>query len=318
MRTLQRLGHGLATLWLAATLTFLLIHLAPGGPAIALGGESGAPGYIEEVTRIYKLDRPLPEIYLSWLGDLVGGSLGFSYRSHKPVLTLILEALPVTAALVGAAVLLAALAGVALGLAGARSSGTLRSGFVAAMSALHSVPGYLVGQGLVIVFAVWLGLLPVQGLTDARALPFPGLRLLDMARHLVLPVVALALHHLCFMALLTRARLSDELDRPYIVTARAKGMTSSAILGRHALPNALLAIVTLFGARLGAFAAGAVTIETLFALPGLGRLAVTSALARDHPVVIGIVLVTVALVVAGNLVVDAILGRLDPRLAEPA
>lgn len=116
--------------------------------------------------------------------------------------------------------------------------------------------------------------------------------------------------------MLTRARVADELERPYVVTAAAKGVAPAAVRRRHALPNALLGIATLFGARLGAFVAGAVVIETLFALPGLGRLAVTSAMARDHPVVIGIVLFTTAVVIAGNLVVDAVLQRLDPRLAE--
>lgn len=304
----------LGAAWLAATVAFLLIHLAPGGPAIALGGDSGAPGYLEDVARLYRLDRPLPEIYLGWLGDLLRGDLGYSYRNHRTVLRLILERLPVTLALVGPAILLSAIAGVALGLGQAPSPGRPRRGFVATMAGLHAVPSYLVGQGLVVVFALWLGLLPVQGLVDARE-PATGARhVLDMARHLVLPVLALALHHVAFVALLTRARLADELERPYVVTAAAKGVPPAAVRRRHALPNATLAIATLFGSRLGAFVAGAIVIETVFALPGLGRLAVSSALARDHPVVIGIALVTTLIVVAGNLMVDAAMRRLDPRL----
>ncbi|MFZ5782663.1 MAG: ABC transporter permease [Pseudomonadota bacterium] len=316
MALARRAAFLVGAVWLAASIAFVLIHLAPGGPAIALGGESGAPGYLEEVERLYGLDRPLPEIYLSWLADVMTGDLGFSYRSQQPVLTLILDRLPVTLALVGPAMVLAATAGMILGLARIPRPGRPRRGFVAAMAALHALPSYIVGQGLVIVFALWLGLLPVQGLVDARAVTTGPARVLDMARHLVLPVVALALHHLTFMALLTRARVADELERPYAVTAAAKGLTAAAIRRRHALPNAALGIATLFGARLGAFVAGAVVIETAFGLPGLGRLAVTSAVARDHPVVIGIVLATTAVVVAANLGVDAVLGRLDPRLAK--
>jgi peptide/nickel transport system permease protein len=308
----------LGSVWLAASIAFVLIHRAPGGPAIALGGESGAPGYLEDIQRLYGLDRPLPEIYLSWLAGVLTGDLGFSYRSQQPVLTLILDRLPVTLALVGPAMVLAATTGMLIGMARVPQPGRPRHGFVAAMAALHALPSYIVGQALVIVFALWLGLLPVQGLVDARV-PSTGLeQTFDMARHLVLPVLALALHHLTFMALLTRARVADELARPYAVTAAAKGLTAAVIRRRHALPNAALAIATLFGARLGAFVAGAVVIETAFALPGLGRLAVTSAVARDHPVVIGIVLVTTAIVVAGNLGIDAVLSRLDPRLAKAA
>lgn len=304
----------LGAAWLAATLAFVLIHLAPGGPAVALGGESGAPGYLEDVARLYRLDRPLPEIYLDWLGNLLCGDLGYSYRSHRPVLGLILERLPVTLALVGPAALLSALVGTGLGLAQVPRPGRPRRWFVAAMAGLHALPSYLVGQGLIIVFALWAGLLPVQGLVDAREAATGTARLLDMARHLVLPVLALALHSMTFMALLTRARLADELDKPYTVTAAAKGVAPMAVRRRHALPNAALGIATLVGSRLGAFVAGAIVIETLFALPGLGRLAVTSAVARDHPVVVGIVLFTTVIVVAGNLAVDAALRRLDPRL----
>lgn len=316
MRILRRLTFVVGAIWLAATLAFLLIHLAPGGPAVALGGDSGAPGYLEEVTRIYGLDRPLHEVYLAWLGNVLRADLGFSYRSQQPVLTLVLDRLPVTLALVGPALVVSGLAGVALGLAWLPRSNRPHRGFVAAMAALHALPTYLVGQGLIVVFALWLGVLPVQGLVDEREPAGGGARLVDMARHLVLPVLALALHHVAFMALLTRARVTGELSRPYIVTAAAKGLPSRAVERRHALPNALLGIVTLFGARLGAFVAGAVVVETVFALPGLGRLAVTSAIARDHPVVIGIVLFTTVIVVLGNLATDAAMHWLDPRLSE--
>ena len=310
---LSRLAWAIGTVWLAASLAFLLIHLAPGGPAIALGGDSGASGYLEEVARLYGLDRPLPEIYLDWLARVATGDLGHSYRSGQPVLSLILERLPVTLALVAPAVVLSAIVGTLLGLL------RTRRGFAASMAALHAVPGYLVGQALVLVFALGLGILPVQGLVDGRGMNNGGLeRLIDMAQHLVLPILALALHNLTFVALLTRARVMAEMERPYAVTAAAKGVAPHRVRRRHALPNAMLSLVSLFGSRLGGFVAGAVTIEVLFALPGLGRLAVTSAVARDHPVVIGLVLFTTAIVVTTNLVVDLGFRRLDPRVGEAA
>lgn len=310
---LRRLAWAFGTVWLAASLAFLLIHLAPGGPAIALGGDSGAPGYLEEVARIYGLDRPLPEIYLGWLARVAIGDFGQSYRSGQSVLSLILERLPVTLALIAPAVVLSAIAGTFLGLL------RTRRGFAASMAAFHAVPGYLIGQILVMVFALGLGILPVQGLVEGRGAVGGGLeRLLDMARHLVLPVLALALHNLTFVALLTRTRVMAEMERPYTLTAAAKGVAPRLVRRRHALPNAMLSLVSLFGSRLGGFVAGAVTIEVLFALPGLGRLAVTSAIARDHPVVIGLVLFTTAVVVMTNLVVDLAFRRLDPRLEEAA
>ncbi len=316
MGIVRRLLFLAGTVWLAATLAFLLIHLAPGSPAIALAGESGAPGYEDEIRRLHGLDRPLPEIYLSWLSSLASGDLGVSYRYQQPVLALILERLPVTMALVVPAIVLSALAGIGLGLAQVPVHGRPRRGFVGAMASLHALPSYVVGQLLVVVFALGLGLLPVQGLVEVRSTATGMASLLDMARHLVLPVLALALHHAAFVALLTRARVADELARPYVVTAAAKGVRPGTVRRRHALPNALLGIATLFGARIGAFVAGAVVIETLFALPGLGRLAVASAIARDHPVVIGIVLVATFVVVATNLAIDALLQGLDPRLQD--
>lgn len=311
---LRRLAFALPALLLAATVAFLLAHLAPGGPAVALGGEHGAEGYLEEVARRYGLDRPLWRIWLDWLGRLAVGDLGYSYRAQVPVLALILDRLPVTLALTVPAVLLSAGAGMALGLAGVPAPGRPRRVLVPLMAGLHAVPSYLVAQALVIVFALWLGVLPVQGLADDRAPAATAAgRVLDGLHHLVLPVIALTLHHLTFVALLTRARVAAEMARPYAATGLAKGLAVAAVRRRHALPNAVVPLVTLFGARLGSIAGGAVVVETVFGLPGLGRLAATSAIARDHPVVIGVVLVACAVIAIANLAVDVAVHWLDPR-----
>ena len=313
----RRLAIAIPTLLVAATVAFLLAHLAPGGPAVALGGEHGAPGQIEEIARRYGLDRPLIEIYLDWLGRLLTGDLGRSYRADAPVAALIAERLPVTIALILPAILLSAGAGLLLGLAAAPARGRIGRGFVAAMAALHALPGYLVAQLLVLAFARWLDLLPVQGIADARGTG-DGIwvQAMDGARHLVLPVLALALHHLTLVALLTRARVAAELDRPYVTTARGKGLAERHVRWRHALPNAMLPLIALMGSRVGSIVVGAAVIETAFALPGLGRLAVTAAIARDHPTVIGIVLVAAAAIVIANLLVDLVQLGLDPRLSE--
>lgn len=312
MHLLRRLLYAIFSLWVAASIAFLLIHAAPGGPAIALAGEYGAPGYLEDVARIYGLDRPLGQIYRDWLLRLLRGDLGYSYRHQIPVAALIAERLPVTLGLMLPAIMLSGLFGVGLGMVSVAKPGKPGRGMVAAMAALHAVPNYLVAQLLIMLLSLGVGLFPVQGLTDARA---PG-GFWDMAYHLVLPVISLALHQFTFITLLTRACVGQEMEKPYAIAAFAKGLSIGQVKFRHALPNALLPLFTLFGVRIGAFLAGSVVVETVFALPGLGRLAVSAAISRDHPVVIGIVLIGCAAILLANLVVDIGLRRLDPRMAE--
>lgn len=308
-----RLVYGLVAVWLAATVTFLLVHLSPGGPALALAGDYGAPGYVEDLTHAYGLDRPLPVIYIDWLSHVAKGDLGVSYRSKMPVGELIAEQAPVTIALMLPALVLASLAGVALGMA---SAGARRGrAVVGLLASLHAVPSYVIAHILVLALAVGLGALPVQGLVDPRAASLAGLAgLIDKIRHLILPVLSLALVQLAFIALVSRARIGEEAVRPYATTALAKGLSRRRVLLVHALPNAALPILTLIGWRFGAMIGGSVVVETVFALPGLGRLAVASAIARDHPTVIGIVLVASAAVIAANMTVDMLVRWFDPRI----
>lgn len=312
---LRRLLLAVPTLLVAATIAFVLAHLAPGSPAAALGGDFGAPGLVEEIARIQGLDRPLPVIYVEWLLRLARGDLGFSFRAQAPVAELIRDRLGVTLLLGVSAVLLSVLLGVVLGAAMATRSGG-RVG-LAALAVLQALPVYLLAQLLVLLFAVWLGLLPIQGLEDPRA-PATGWAalLVERARHFALPVVALGLGQFGFVALLTRARLRQELGQLYVVTARSRGVGEAAVRFRHALPNALLPLLALFGNRIGALVGGALVIETVFALPGLGRLAVTAAVARDQPTVIGVVLVAALLILLANLAVDLLQLWLDPRQRE--
>ena len=311
---LRRIVLGVVAVWLAATVAFVLVHAAPGGPAAALGGDFGAPGHLEEVTRAYGLDRPLPVLYTQWLGRLMAGDLGVSYRTQVPVLTLIAERAPVTIGLMLPALLLATVVGTGIGLAMAGMRGGSRI-VIGALAGLHAIPSYVVAQVLVLFLAVGLGWFPVQGLLDSRSSATGLDRGIEVLRHLTLPVLALATAQLAFVGLLVRARVGEEMRKPYVVTALAKGLSESAAKRRHALPNAAPSLVTLVGWRFGAMVGGSVVIETVFALPGLGRLAVTSALARDIPTVIGIVLVTCAVVVAANVIVDLVAHWLDPRIA---
>ena len=309
---IRRAGFGALAVLAAAGIAFLLAWHAPGGPAVGLAGEHGAPGYLEEVAARYGLDRPAHQVWLGWMGRLLRGDLGVSWREQRPVLSLILERLPLTLALTLSAAALAALAGTVLGaMAAARAARWP----VALFAALHAVPGYIVAQGLVLVFALWLGVLPVQGIVDARDPAEGGLALLaERMRHLVLPVLALALHQLCFVALLVRAGVAARMDMPFVTAAMARGRSRRAARWRHALPHALLPVASLTALRMGALLGGALVIEVAFALPGLGRLAVTAALARDHPVVIGTVVVACAIAWVANLLADLTAPLIDPRL----
>lgn len=314
---LRRVVFGLVAVLAAASLAFLLAWHAPGGPAVGLAGEYGAPGYLEEVAARFGLDRPAWQVWLDWIGRLLRGDLGTSWREGAPVAALIAERLPITLALTLGGAALAVLAGTLIGLAAA--AWDTRSWPAAALAALHAVPGYVAAQALVVVFALWLGLLPVQGIADARDPATGGLAVLgEQARHLALPMLALALHQLCFIGLLVRAGLIGEMRRPYVTAAMARGMGRGAARWRHALPNAMLPVATLTAARFGGLVGGALVIETAFALPGLGRLAVTAAIARDHPVVIGCVVTAAAIAWGANLLADMLAPLLDPRLRETA
>ena len=311
-----RVLFGVVAVWVAATLAFLLAHLAPGGPAIGLGGENGAPGHIEAVNRALGLDRPLPVIYLDWLSRLATGDLGYSWRAQAPVAAIIRDHAPVTLGLMVPALVLASVAGLPLGLWAATVRNTT-GWFAGVLGALHALPSYVVAQALVFVFALGFGLFPVQGLSDPRASLDGVARMADLVWRMTLPVLSLALLQTAFVALVARSRVAEEMARPYVKTAYAKGLGTAAVKLRHALPNAALPLVTLVGWRLGAAIGGSVVIETVFALPGLGRLAVTSAGARDTPVVIGIVLVACTATVVVNVLVDLIVRRLDPRSDDP-
>lgn len=311
---IRRAAFGLLAVLAAASVAFALAWHAPGGPAVGLAGEYGAPGYLEEVTARYGLDRPGIEVWLGWMARLIQGNLGMSWREQQPVIALLLERLPLTASLTLAAAALAALAGTLLGVAAARPARWPAAIF----ASLHALPGYVAAQILVAIFALWLGLLPVQGIADARAPAEGGHALLaDRLRHLALPVLTLTLHQLCFMALLVRSGLLAQMQLPYVTAAMARGLSLGAARWRHALPNALLPVAALTAVRLGNLVGGALVIEVAFALPGLGRLAVTAAIARDHPVVIGTVVLACGIAWTANLIVDLVSPLLDPRLRRP-
>ena len=296
-------------------IAFTLIHLAPGDPIQALAGDGGDAAYYAAMRARYGLDRPLPEQFGRYALALLRGDLGYSFSYGQPVGRVIVGRLPATLLLTGTALALSTALGILLGmLTATRPHGALDNGIAVATLTAYAMPVFWLGQLLVLLFAVRLGLLPVQGMVSVREGYTGGRHLLDVAQHLALPALTLALPQLALTARLTRTGLREALAEEYIATARAKGLTERAVLWRHALRNALLPVVTALGGHVGVLLTGAALTETVFAWPGLGRLLLDAALKRDYPLLMAIFLLVSLVVVAANLLTDLVYTALDPRV----
>jgi peptide/nickel transport system permease protein len=284
-----------------ATLVFSLIHFIPGDPAQAMLGEGAAPEDVAQLRVRLGLDRPLLVQYGSFLQGLVRGDLGVSLRNDQPVLQQILERMPATAELAFASMAVAVLIALPLGIIAAVWRGTAVDFGAMTLSLVGiSVPNFWLGPLLAIVFAVELGWLPVGGRGTLA--------------HLVLPAVTLGAALAAILARMTRASLLEELREPYVLAARAKGVSRTRAVLHHAFRNSLIPIVTILGLQFGVVLTGAVITETIFAWPGIGRLLIQSISFRDYPTVQGCVLLIAVTYVGVNLLTDLTYGFLDPRI----
>ncbi|MGE0555296.1 MAG: ABC transporter permease [Gemmatimonadales bacterium] len=318
----RRLGFGLlrapAVVLGVVTLTFLLLHLAPGDPVSLLLGPAATPLQRATTQSALGLDQPVAEQYIRWLVRAGRGDFGVSIATGRPVLALLAEAWPATAILVGLSIALSYLLGIAVATIQAT---TRRRGLDTALSlgtvTLAALPGYWLAFVLIMTFTYWLGLLPAFGAAglDADFLG-PGERLLDRLNHLALPLATLTLVGIGTTARYTRGTLVDVRSQPYLVTARAKGIGRLRVLLRHHLRNGLIPVVTLLGLSLPALFSGAVFVEAVFAWPGIGQLLVQAVQARDYPVVMAATMLSAVLVVVGSVVAETLLHRVDPRTRE--
>ena len=284
-----------------ATLVFSLIHMIPGDPAQAMLGEGAAPEDVAQLRERLGLDRPLLIQYGSFLQGLARGDLGVSLRNDQPVLRQILERMPATAELALASMAVAIVIALPLGIIAAVWRGTAIDYTAMTLSLVGiSVPNFWLGPLLAIVFAVELGWLPVGGRGTLA--------------HLVLPAATLGAALAAILARMTRASLLEELREPYVLAARAKGVSRARAVLHHALRNSLIPIVTILGLQFGVVLTGAVITETIFAWPGIGRLLIQSISFRDYPTVQGCVLLIAVTYVGVNLVTDLTYGFLDPRI----
>ena len=284
-----------------ATLVFALIHFIPGDPARAILGDAASETDIAQLRQQLGLDRPLAVQYVSFLGGLARADLGTSLRTGTPVAGQILERLPATFELAFAAIVVALAVAIPLGIAAAVWRGTVVDHTAMTLSlAGVSMPNFWLGPLLAIVFGVELGWLPVSGRGGFE--------------HLVLPAVSLGAALAAVLARMTRASLVDQLHEPYTQAARARGVSRTRAVLRHAFRNSLIPIVTLAGLQVGAVLTGAVITETIFAWPGVGRLLVQSIGFRDYPMVQGCILLIAVTYVCVNLIVDLLYVVLDPRI----
>jgi ABC-type dipeptide/oligopeptide/nickel transport system permease component len=297
---LRRGLQALPTLFIVSLLAFSTVRLIPGDAALLIAGEEATPDVLAATHEALGLDRPLTEQYRRYLVALGRGDLGTSVRSKRPVLDELLARVPATLELTLAAGGTIALAGTALGVAAAIWRGRWPDHLIQAFSLMAvSTPTFWLGAILVLVFAVQLRLLPVAG---RGSLAF-----------LVLPVVTVSLDGIALLARLVRTSLGEVLSEDYVRTARAKGLSERTVVFRHALRTALVPVVTIIGLEFGSLLGGAVVVENVFGWPGVGRLLITGIHARDYAVVQSTFLVLAATLIAVNVLVDVVVGALDPR-----
>jgi peptide/nickel transport system permease protein len=312
--------RGVAVVFGVVTLTFLLLHLAPGDPVQRLLGPAATPEQLEAGRHTLGLDHPLPAQYADWLGRAVRGDFGSSIAQGRPAAALLAEAWPATALLILLSLGLTWLFGI---LIGALQANTRHRGLDTAASALsvglNAMPSYWLGLALVMVFTYQLRWLPAFGAAgvDAQFLS-GGARLLDRLRHLALPLLTLSLIGIGGAARFTRAAMRAVRDAPFLVAARARGLPARRVTLRHQLRNALVPIVTLLGLSLPAVFSGAVFVEAIFGWPGVGQVLVQSVQARDYPVVMAAATISAVLVVAGNLLAELLVSLVDPRVRHVA
>ncbi len=313
---LRRVMQIVPVMLFIAVVNFLIIHLAPGDPAAALAGEGAPQEFIEALRKDYGLEKTLLEQLGVYLGTLLQGDLGYSFAYRRPVVEVIAERLPATLLLVLGSQLPAIVLGTLLGAYSARHYPSKIDSIVTGVSlSLYAMPIFWSGLLLILIFAVTLRWLPAAGMFSFSAPPDGIGRALDIARHMVLPATALFLYSLPQYVRLTRASVIEVMREDFITTARAIGYSENVVFLKHALRNALLPSVTVAGLSLSFVFAGALLTETVFGWPGLGRLMYEGVLKRDYPILMGVFLVTSALVLVVGILTDVIYAALDPRVS---
>jgi peptide/nickel transport system permease protein len=312
----RRIGQGAGVLIGLSAITFVLLHLLPGGPARALLGTKATPATVAALTRSLGLAQPLPVQYLQWLSRLAHGNLGISYQQNEQVSTLLLQRIPPTLYLVGSAVVISLAVAVPLGIYQATHRNRLGD-YLGTLVALvgYSVPVFWFGLTLIIIFSIRLNWFPSGGIVGSQdSLGNIG----DRIQHLILPVTMLSFAFVATWSRYIRSSMLDVLLQDYVRMADAKGASRMRVLFRHALPNALISTVTLVGTSLPFIFSGSLVAEVVFNYQGMGLLFWNAAQSQDFPVLMGTVIILGAATVVGNLLADTLNAVIDPRIRRRA
>jgi len=306
---IRRLFSTLLVMAMVAVFVFLLLHLSPGDPAAIIAGDNATPEAIDGIRQKLGLSDPLPVQFVRWIGHVLQGDLGVSIFSNEPVLKLVGQRLEPTLSLALTTLVVAVTLAISFGVLAAWKAGTWIDRVLMVISVVgFSVPTFVVGYLLIYLFAIELRWLPVQGYTPMSE----GLD--GWARNLVLPSMALGLAYIALIARITRASMLDVLSEDYIRTAKAKGVADESMLLKHALKNAGVPIVTVIGIGVALLISGVVITETVFNIPGIGRLVVDAIAKRDYPIIQGVILIFSGVYVLVNLLVDLTYTVIDPRI----
>ncbi|MGH8067754.1 MAG: ABC transporter permease [Candidatus Entotheonellia bacterium] len=305
----KRLWSLVPVMFVVATLVFFLVHLTPGDPAAVILGPDAPQEAIAELRARLGLDKPLPVQFVRWFGQVLQGNLGESIFLRRPVVQAIVERLEPTLLLAGMATVLAVVIGIPTGVLAAVYRNTWLDRLFMSISIFGvSMPNFWLALNLIFLFALTLAILPVSGYVPLRDDPLMTLRFL------LLPAFSLGFPQSALIARMTRGSMLDVLSQDYVKTARAKGLSEQLVIYKHALKNTMITVITVIGIVLAITLSGSVVIETIFGLPGIGRLIINSVLRRDYPVIQGTVLCIAASYVLVNLLIDLLYIYLDPRI----
>lgn len=305
----RRIVQSIIVIFIVTLMVFLLMQLVPGDAVTNFLGASATESQIEYYTKLFGYDQPVLVQYFKWLGGLFRGEMGRSISLQMEISTVLVQRLQVTLSIVLPAFVIAVVVGVSLGIVAAKNRGTIWDSLISVIANIGmSMPMFWFGLMLILVFANILRILPTSGYV------YPKDDLGEAIRHSVLPVIVLALNYMSQFCRQTRSSMLEVIRQDYVTTAKAKGVSAKTITFRHQLRNALIPIVTVMGASLGAMVGGTVLVESVFVIPGLGNLMISAIKARDFMVVENGVLVISIVVAICNLVVDILYGVIDPRI----
>lgn len=314
---LMRLAKGVVLLFAILVLNFMLIHAAPGDPALIMAGEAGASDeqFIEDLRERFGLDKPLWQQLALYIGGVAQGDLGYSYRQQVPVADLILDRLPATLLLTMTAFVIALTFGTIAGVLASARVGKWSDTLISSAALLfYATPLFWVALMAVLLFSVYLNWLPAFGYETVGGGYTGFARALDIGKHLILPATTLGLFFMAVYMRMTRASMLEVSRLDFVKTARAKGLKDSVIQRRHIFRNAMLPVVTLAGLQAGQLVGGAVLTETVFAWPGIGRLMFEALAQRDYNLLLGVFFVSAAMVLLFNLITDILYRVVDPRI----